>query len=251
MRVVVVGGTGLIGSALVQRLREAGHEAVPASPSTGVDTLTGAGVADVLAGAAVVVDVTNSPSFEDGPVLDFFTRSTRTLLAAEREAGVRHHVALSIVGTDRVPESGYLRAKCAQEELIRAGGVPFTIVRATQFFEFLAMIGAGAAVGDAVVLPDADLQPIAAADVSAALAEVASAVPVNGHLDLAGPDRRPFTGFIGPVLAGRGDARVVTSSSDATYFGAVLERDSLVPTGRARIARTGFAEWEAGRPARV
>lgn len=251
MRVVVVGGTGLIGSALVQRLREAGHEAVPASPSTGVDTLTGAGVADVLAGAAVVVDVTNSPSFEDGPVLDFFTRSTRTLLAAEREAGVRHHVALSIVGTDRVPESGYLRAKCAQEELIRAGAVPFTIVRATQFFEFLAMIGAGAAVGDAVVLPDADLQPIAAADVSAVLAEVASAVPLNGHLDLAGPERRPSTGFVGPVLAGRGDARVVTSSSGATYFGAVLERDSLVPTGPARIALTGFAEWEAGRPAHV
>lgn len=251
MRIVVVGGTGLIGSALVGWLREAGHEAVPASPSTGVDTVTGAGVADVLAGAAVVVDVTNSPSFDDGPVLDFFTRSTRTLLAAERDTGVGHHVALSIVGADRVPASGYLRAKCAQEELIRAGGVPFTIVRATQFFEFLAMIGAGAVVGDGVVLPAADLQPVAAADVSAVLAEVAVAVPANGHLDLAGPDRRPFAGFVGPVLAVQGDTRVVTSSADATYFGAVLERDSLVPTGRARIAPTGFAEWEAGRPARV
>ena len=251
MRIVVVGGTGLIGSALVASLREAGHDAVPASPSTGVDTLSGAGVAEALAGASVVVDVTNSPSFEDGPVLDFFTRSTRTLLAAERAAGVGHHVALSIVGTDRVPGSGYLRAKTAQEELIRAGGVPFTIVRATQFFEFLGAIAAGSTQDGAVVLSTADLQPVAAADVSATLAEVAVGAPRDGHLDLAGPDRRPFADFVRPVLAAQHDERPVTSTADTPYFGAVLDRDALVPTGAARIAPTGFEEWLAKRSARV
>lgn len=251
MRIVVVGGTGLIGSALVSSLREAGHDAVPASPSTGVDTLTGAGVAEALAGASVVVDVTNSPSFEDGPVLDFFTRSTRTLLDAELVAGVGHHVALSIVGTDRVPGSGYLRAKTAQEELIRAGGVPFTIVRATQFFEFLDAIAAGSTRDGTVVLPTADLQPVAAADISATLADVAVAVPRNGHIDLAGPDRRPFADFVRPVLAAQNDERPVTASPDTPYFGAVLEHDELVPIGEARIAPTGFEAWLAERSARV
>lgn len=251
MRIVVVGGTGLIGSALVSLLREAGHDAAPASPSTGVNTLTGAGVAEALAGATVVVDVTNSPSFEDGPVLDFFTRSTRTLLNAELVAGVGHHVALSIVGTDRVPASGYLRAKTRQEQLIRAGGVPFTIVRATQFFEFLDLIAAGSGQDGTVVLPTADLQPVAAADVSATLAEVAVAPPRNGHIDLAGPERRPFAEFVRPVLAAQNDERPVTTSPDAPYFGAVLEHDELVPTGEARIAPTGFEAWLAERSARV
>ena len=249
MRIVVVGGTGLIGSALVELLREAGHEAVPASPSTGVDTLKGTGVAEALTGTDVVVDVTNSPSFEDGPVLDFFTRSTRTLLAAEREAGVGHHVALSIVGTDRVPGSGYLRAKVAQEELIRAGGVPFSLVRATQFFEFLGAIAAGSTQEGVVVLPAADLQPVAAAEVSAVLAEVAAGAPSGGHADLAGPDRRPFAEFVGPVLAAQGDDRPVRSDAGACYFGAVLEQDSLVPTGEARIAPTGFEAWLSRQPA--
>ncbi|MCE0764426.1 SDR family oxidoreductase [Pseudonocardia kujensis] len=245
MRIVVVGGTGLIGKALVQALRERGHEAVPASPSTGVDTLTGAGVADALAGAQVVVDVTNSPSFEDGPVLDFFTRSTTTLLGAEREAGVGHHVALSIVGTDRLPEAGYLRAKVAQEKLIIDAGIPFTILRATQFFEFLGAIADSATDGGTVTLPEGAFQPVAAADVVATLAEVATGAPLGGTLDLAGPDRRTMEAFVREALAAREDPRTVTTGPEARYFGTAIG-DALVPAGEARLGEVRFEDWLKG-----
>ena len=191
MKIVVIGGTGLIGSKVVAKLRERGHEAVPASPATGVDTITGAGLAGALAGAQVVVDVANSPSFEDAAVLDFFRTSGRNVLAAEQAAGVGHHVALSVVGADRLPDSGYLRAKIAQEELIAASGVPHTIVRATQFFEFLGTIADGVTVDGVVHGSPALIQPVAADDVAAALAEVAVAGPVNGVVDLAGPVAEP------------------------------------------------------------
>ncbi|MFR9802985.1 SDR family oxidoreductase [Pseudonocardia sp. RS010] len=242
MRIVVVGGTGLIGSALVEALRGWEHEVVPASPSTGVDTVTGAGVADALGGAQVVVDVTNSPSFEDGPVLDFFTRSTTTVLAAEREAGVGHHVALSVVGTDRPPEAGYLRAKVAQEELVTASEIPFTILRATQFFEFLGTIADAATQEDTVTLPEGSFQPVAAADVVAALAELATGAPLGRTVDLAGPDRRTMEEFVREVLASREDPRTVATSPDARYFGTTIG-DALVPAGEARIGATRFEDW--------
>ncbi|WP_433507333.1 SDR family oxidoreductase [Pseudonocardia halophobica] len=242
MRIVVVGGTGLIGKALVAALRERGHQAVPASPSTGVDTLTGAGLAEALAGAQVVVDVTNSPSFADGPVLDFFTRSTTTQLAAEREAGVGHHVALSIVGTDRLPDAGYLRAKVAQEELITGSGIPFTILRATQFFEFLGMIADSATEGGSVTVPEGAFQPVAAADVVGTLVELATGAPVGGTIDLAGPDRRTMEEFVREFLAAREDPRTVTTGPDARYFGTAIG-DALVPTGDARIGVTRFEDW--------
>jgi uncharacterized protein YbjT (DUF2867 family) len=244
VRIVVVGGSGRVGSALVERLRAAGHEAVPASPSTGVDTLTGAGVADALAGAQVLVDVSNSPSFADEDVLRFFTTSTRTLVDAARAAGVEHYVALSIVGTDTLPDSGYLRAKTAQEQLITASGIPFTIVRATQFFEFIAPIADGATEGDRVVLPAAQFQPVAAGDVAALLAEVVVGPPA-GTFDVAGPDARPMAEFVGATLAATGDPRVVVGSPDARYFGTRLRPGSLVPQGDARITPTRFDDWLA------
>jgi uncharacterized protein YbjT (DUF2867 family) len=242
MRIVVVGGSGRIGSALVAHLRAAGHEAVPASPSTGVDTLTGAGVAAAVAGAQVVVDVSNSPSFADADVMEFFTTSTRTLLDAARAAGVEHYVALSIVGTDTLPDSGYLRAKTAQEELITASGLPFTIVRATQFYEFIDPIADSATIDGVVTLPEADFQPVAAADISALLADVVVGEPA-GVFDIAGPDRRPFAEFVRAALTARGDTRTVTSAPDAEYFGTRLQRGSLVPAGEARLLPTGFEEW--------
>jgi uncharacterized protein YbjT (DUF2867 family) len=245
MKIVIIGGTGKVGSALARLLRERGHEAVPAAPSTGVDAVTGAGLADVLRGARVVVDVTNSPSFEDGPALEFFTSSTRNLLAAEKDAGVGHHIALSIVGADRIPDSGYLRAKVAQEGLIRAGEVPYTILRATQFFEFLGMIADAGTQGDSVAVPPCAFQPVAAADVSAALADIAVDDPVDGIVEVAGPDRRTMADFIRRFLTARNDPRGVAEDPGVRYYGGTVE-DELVPAGAvAHPGATGIDAWLA------
>ncbi|WGF89798.1 SDR family oxidoreductase [Marinivivus vitaminiproducens] len=243
MKIVVIGGSGLIGSKLVSRLRAQGHEVVAASPSSGVNTITGEGLAAALAGAQVVVDVANAPSFEDTAVLDFFETSGRTLLAAEKAAGVGHHVALSVVGTDRVPGSGYLRAKLAQETLIKEAGIPFSIVRATQFFEFVGAIADAASDGRTVRVPSAFLQPIAASDVALTLAEVAQDDPLNDTVDLAGPQCQRFAEVVGAYLEARGDGRRVEAADDAHYFGATLDERSLVPLGMARIAPTRFEDW--------
>lgn len=245
MRIVVAGGTGLIGSKVVALLRARGHDAVPAAPETGFDTITGQGVADTLTGADAVIDVTNRAVFEPEVVMDFFTTSTRNLLSAEKAAGVWHHVVLSIVGTDRLSHPGYLDAKAAQERLVAGSGTPFTIVRSTQFFENLAAMGAGSARGDRIVLPAADLQPIAAADVAAALTDVVTAPSSDGVVEIAGPERGTFSRFIGPVLAARGDTRPVTTDPGAGYFGVPIVRDSLVPVGEARIGATTFTQWSA------
>jgi uncharacterized protein YbjT (DUF2867 family) len=233
---------------VVEKLVAAGHDVVAASPSTGVNALTGEGVAEALTGAEVVVDVANSPSFEAGAVLDFFERSGRNLLAAETLAGVKHHVALSIVGTDLLPENGYFRAKVAQERLVEASGVPYTIVRATQFFEFVGAIAEAAAVDGRIVVPDADFQPIAAADVAAALVDVAQAAPLNGRVDIAGPDKAPFRDFITRRLSSSGDGRPVSVDRRARYFGATLETGSLVPNANVnpRLGTIGFDTWLAG-----
>ncbi|MET7244913.1 SDR family oxidoreductase [Methylobacterium sp. EM32] len=247
MKIVVIGGSGLIGRQVTANLRELGHEAVAASPSTGVNALTGDGLAEALAGAAAVVDVANAPSFEPESVFDFFERSSRNLLEAGRRAGIRHHVALSIVGTDRLDGNGYFRAKLAQERLIAAAGLPYTIVRATQFYEFVATIAEAAVAGDRLVVPDADFQPIAAADVAAALAEVAVAAPANGIAEIAGPDRAPFRDFVARRIAAAGDGRTVSAEGAARYFGARLERGSLVPAdaSAARLGPTRFDTWLA------
>lgn len=247
MKIVVIGGSGLIGRHLTAELSRQGQEAIAASPSSGVNALTGEGLADVLHGADVVVDVSNSPSFEDTAVLDFFERSGRNLLAAEHEAGVKHHVALSIVGTDRLQGNGYFRAKVAQERLIKDSGIPFTIVRATQFFEFVAAIAEASVDGDRLVVPDADFQPIAAADVAAALADVALAPPRNATIEIAGPNRQPFRDFVARRIAANGDNREVRADRAARYFGAALETGSLVPEheGAARLGPTRFENWLA------
>ena len=216
MRIVVVGGTGLIGSQVVARLRDAGHEAVVAAPSTGVDTLTGAGVDEALAGADVVVDVSNSPSFADDDVMRFFTTSTRTLLDAEARAGVGHHVILSIVGTDRT-DAGYLRAKVAQEDLVRGSGRGWSVVRATQFFEFARSIADGATADGVVRIPPVAFQPVASADVARTVAEVATGAPLDGMVELAGPERLRFDEFIRSALAAQGDEREVVADPEATY----------------------------------
>jgi uncharacterized protein YbjT (DUF2867 family) len=244
MKIVVIGGTGISGKKLIPLLRERGHEAVAASPSSGVNTLTGEGLAEVLAGAQVVVDVSNSPSFEDRAVLEFFETSGRNLLAAEAAAGVGHHVALSVVGADRIPDSGYMRAKVAQERLIQGGKVPYTIVRATQFFEFLGAIAGSGAAGDAVRLPDAPMQPLAADDVAAALADVAVGPPANATLELAGPEALPIAAFVRRALAAGGDTRTVVADPQARYFGAALDARGLTPVGaNPRIGPTRFEEW--------
>lgn len=247
MKIVVIGGSGLIGRQLTAILSRKGHNAIAASPSTGVNALTGEGLAEALSGADTVVDVANSPSFEDKAVLEFFERSGRSLLAAERQAGVKHHVALSIVGTDRLPENGYFRAKVAQEGLIRSSELPYTIVRATQFFEFVGTIVEASASRGRLVVPDADFQPIAAADVAAALADVALAAPLNATIEIAGPERRPFRDFIGRRAAAAGDRREVLVDRAARYFGATLERGSLVPeqVAAARLGQTRFEAWMA------
>jgi uncharacterized protein YbjT (DUF2867 family) len=243
MKVVIIGGTGLIGSKLVARLREDGHEAVAASPVSGVNTLTGEGLAEVLAGAAVVVDVSNSPSFEDAAVLEFFETSTANLLAAEAAAGVGHHVVLSIVGCDRMPESGYMRAKVAQEKLIRSSSIPYSIVRATQFFEFLNRIADGASDGNAVRIAPVLFQPMAADDVAKALGRICVSAPVNGIVEIAGPQQLRFDEFIRLSLVARQDPRVVVADPHAHYFGAALGERTLVPGAGARLGEIRFEEW--------
>jgi uncharacterized protein YbjT (DUF2867 family) len=245
MKIVVIGGTGLIGTKLVSRLRSKGQEVVPASPNSGVNTVTGEGLAGALAGAQVVVDVANSPSFEDRAVLEFFQASGRNLLAAEADAGVSHHVALSVVGTDRLPDSGYLRAKLAQEELIKASGRPYTIVRATQFYEFVGAIAQSGAVGDTVHLPPALVQPMAADDVAAALAEVALATPVNGTVEIAGPDKIPLDEAARRLFRVSHDPRRVVADVRATYFGTILDDTSLTPGDSPRLGSIRFDEWLA------
>ncbi|MCP2300202.1 Uncharacterized conserved protein YbjT, contains NAD(P)-binding and DUF2867 domains [Nocardia amikacinitolerans] len=242
MKIVVIGGTGLIGSKLVARLSEHGHDAVPAAPSTGVNALTGEGVKSVLQDVDVVVDVSNSPSFADDDVMEFFRTSTTNLLDAAREAGVGHYVALSVVGTKRLPESGYLRAKVAQEELIKGSGLPYSLVHATQFFEFAGRIADSATVSGEVRLPGAAVQPMAADDVAAAVGETAVAAPLNGTVEVAGPEVFGLDQWIGTVLAARHDPRKVITDPQAKYFGAVPDRE-LLPSAGARLAQTRLSEW--------
>jgi uncharacterized protein YbjT (DUF2867 family) len=241
MKIVVIGGSGLIGSKLVTRLRARGHEVLAASPASGVDTITGQGLAEALAGTQVVVDVANSPSFQDEAVLKFFQTSGRNLLAAESAAGVGHHLALSVVGTDRLLESGYFRAKMAQEELIKASDVPHTIVRSTQFFDFLGGIADAATSGTSVRLSPAAVQPIASDDVADALAGFALAAPLNGTVEIAGPDRLPLAELVRRFLQVKQDPRVVVEDTGARYFGALLNDATLVPGDNPRIGRTHFA----------
>ena len=243
MKIVVIGGTGLIGSKLIANLKEQGHEAVAAAPNTGVNTITGEGLADVLVDANVVIDVSNSPSFEETAVMNFFQTSTRNLIAAEQAAGVTHHVALSIVGTDRVPGSGYLLAKLAQEKLIKESSIPYSIVRATQFFEFGKSIADAATVDSTVHLPQASIQPMAADDVASAVGSVATGSPLNGTREIAGPERFRFDEFISQCLIARNDKREIVVDSHARYFGAELDEGSLVPAGEAQLGPTYFKDW--------
>ncbi|MGC4811040.1 SDR family oxidoreductase [Micromonospora sp. DT228] len=245
MKIVVIGGSGLIGSKLVDNLGARGHEAVSASPKTGVNTLTGEGVAEALAGADVVVDVSNSPSFEAAAVLEFFETSTRNLLAAAAAAGVGHYAALSIVGCDRIPDSGYMRAKVAQEKLIVATGIPYSVVHATQFFEFLQGIIDAATDGDTVHLAPVLIQPMAADDVAAEVAEVVVGAPTNAVVEIAGPEQFRLDELGRSILASRQDPRSVVADPGARYFGATLGERSLVPADGARIAATGLDDWRA------
>jgi uncharacterized protein YbjT (DUF2867 family) len=243
MKIVVIGGSGLIGSKLVKKLRKQGHEVVAASPSSGVNTITGEGLAEALAGAQVVVDVTNSPSWEDKAVLEFFETSSRNLLAAEAAAGVRHHVALSVVGTERLLESGFFRAKMAQENLIKASKVPYTIVRSTQFFEFVNGIAQSATDGQMVRLSPAYIQPIVSDDVAAALSEITLGKPVNGTIEIAGPERLPLDELVRRFLSAKQDARQVVTDVHARYFGIELNDQSLTPGENPRIGPTRFEDW--------
>jgi uncharacterized protein YbjT (DUF2867 family) len=243
MKIVVIGGSGLIGKKLVQNLRQQGHEVVAASPSSGVNTVTGEGLAQALAGAQVVVDVANAPSWEDNAVLAFFETSGRNLLAAEAAAGVGHHVALSVVGTDRLLASGYFRAKMAQENLIKASPIPYTIVRATQFFEFVRGIAQSATEGQTVQLPPVLMQPIAADDVAAVMADVALAAPLNGTFDLAGPEPIRQDELVRQFLTTTGDARTVIADPKALYSGAELNDQSLTPGDNPRLGSMRFADW--------
>ena len=242
MKIVVIGGTGLIGSKVVEKLKQKGHEAIAAAPNTGVNTLTGEGLMEAMTGAQVVIDLANSPSFEDKAVLEFFETSGRNLRAAEAAAGVRHHVALSIVGTDR-SDNGYFHAKVAQEKLIETSGVPYTIIRATQFLEFLGAIAASSADGNMIRLPPGLFQPIAADDVAAIVADVALAAPRNGVVEIAGPERAPFNEIVARYLKGVGDSREVVRDPEARYWGGRVEERSLVPLGEAPLGRIGLDEW--------
>ena len=243
MKLVIIGGTGLIGSKLVARLREHGHDAVPASLDTGVNTITGQGLAEALQGASVVVDVSNSPSFEDAAVMEFFTTSTRNLLEHAAAAGVGHYVALSVVGTERIPDSPYLRAKNAQEALIKGGGIPYTIVHATQFFEFIKRIADEATDGTTVRLPPVLIQPMAADDVAKAVGTIAAGAPLNGTVEVAGPQQFRFDELIRQGLAARNDPREVVVDPHARYFGAELGERSLIPAGDARLGEIHFEQW--------
>ena len=244
MKLVVLGGTGLIGTKLVKLLRSEGHEVIPASPSLGINSITGEGLSEALTGTQVVVDVTNAPSWEDKAVLEFFETSTRNALAAEVKVGVGHHVALSIVGCDRLPASGYLRAKVAQEKLIKASPIPYTIVRASQFFEFIGGIADSATNGQTVRLPSALFQPILSDDVAAALATIAVSEPLNGTVELAGPDAIPFDEVVRQYLSAHNDPRTVVTDEQAHYFGTPLEKRSLVPEGEnPLLGSVRFADW--------
>jgi uncharacterized protein YbjT (DUF2867 family) len=243
MKIVVIGGTGLIGRGLVPLLKERGHDVVAASPSSGVNAVTGEGLDDALQGAQVVVDVANAPSWGDDDVMAFFDQSTRNLLAAEARAGVKHHVALSVVGTERLLSSGYFRAKMKQEELIEAGNIPYTILRATQFFEFIATIGPASVVGDEIHLSPGMMQPIAAADVSAALADVALAAPLNGMAEVAGPEKVRLNEIVSRALAAAGEKRKIVVDPKALYFGMELNDASLTPGDNPRLGATYYENW--------
>ncbi len=243
MKIVVIGGTGLIGSKVVSNLREKGHEVIAAAPNTGVNTITGEGLAEALAGAQIVIDVANSPNFADDAVMAFFKTSGSNLLAAEKAAGVRHHIALSVVGADRLPDSGYLRAKVTQEALIKASGIPYTIVRATQFFEFLGGIAQSATDGQTVRLSPAHLQPVASDDVAALVSKVATMTPANGVIELAGPERIGLDDLVRRYFAVKRDSRKVVTDVHARYFGAELNDKSLTPGGNPHIGSTSFETW--------
>lgn len=251
MKIVVIGGTGLIGSKVVSKLGERGYDVVAASPESGVNTLTGEGLAEVLQGASVVVDVSNSPSFEDAAVMDFFQTSTRNLLRFEAAAGVGHHVALSIIGCDRMTDSGYMRAKIAQEKLIKESSISYSIVRATQFFEFLKRIADSATEGNTVHLPSVGFQPMAADDVASVVSKVAIGSPLNGIVEVAGPEEFRFDECIGRGLHARNDPRAVIADPHARYFGAELSERSLVPNEGALLGETRFEDWLTGSAARI
>ena len=251
MKIVVIGGTGLIGSKVVSKLSERGYDAVAASPNSGVNTLTGEGLAEVLEGASVVVDVSNSPSFEDAAVMEFFQTSTGNLLKYEAAAGVGHHVALSVVGCDGLPDSGYLSAKVAQEKLIAESSIPYSIVRATQFFEFLKRIADSATEGNTVRLPSVSFQPLAADDVAKVVGRTAVGAPLNGIVEVAGPEQLPFDKFIGRGLNASNDPREVIADPHARYFGTELSERSLVPGEGALIGETRFEEWLKGSISQV
>jgi uncharacterized protein YbjT (DUF2867 family) len=243
MKIIVIGGTGLIGSKVVAKLKESGVDAVAAAPNTGVNTITGEGLARALTGASVVVDVSNSPSFEDAQVLAFFETSTRNILAAEAAEGVQHHVALSVVGTDRMTDSGYMRAKIAQEKLIEASSIPYSIVHATQFFEFMKGIADGGTTGDTVRLPPVLIQPIAAEDVANAVTQVAVGRPVNGIVEVAGPEQFRLNEIVGRYLEARDDPRSVIADLNARYYGAKLGERTLVPDNIATVGEIKFEDW--------
>jgi uncharacterized protein YbjT (DUF2867 family) len=251
MKIVVIGGTGLIGSKTVNRLRALGHEVIPASPNSGVNTITGEGLAEVMEGTDVVIDLANSPSFEDQAVMAFFETSGRNLLAAETKAGVKHHIVLSIVGTERLQDSGYMRAKQVQENLVRQSGIPFSIIHSTQFFEFLGSIAASGAKGEAIHLSPAAVQPIASDDVADAVTNVAVGAPLNGIVEIAGPEKVGLATLVGRYLAKKGDPRSIVPDPQALYFGAELNDQSLVPGPNPRIGKIDFETWFAGQAVSV
>lgn len=248
MKIVVIGGSGLIGTQLVDKLSKLGHEVIAASPATGVNTLTGEGLAEALDGAEVVVDVANSPSFEDDAVMKFFETSGQNIFQAEKKCKTKHHVALSVVGTDRLQESGYLRAKLAQENLIKNSGIPYSIIHATQFFEFLGGIAAGATEGDTVRLSSALFQPIASADVAAAVASIAVGSPLNGIIEIAGPDRFTLAGLVQLYLQKNNDPRKIIVDNQARYYGAKLTNHMLLPGENAQIGKINFDTWYVNQP---